>query len=67
VSPWQSNGAHASGYRTDGERYYRKSDFSWLGRKLETNRNVPLRLVAVEARRDLYRRLAQASVGIKPT
>jgi len=67
VPPWQSNSAHASGYRTDGERYCRKSDFSWLGRKLEANRNVPLRLVAIEARRDLYRRLAQASVDIKPT
>lgn len=26
VPPWQSNSAHASGYRTDGERYCRKSD-----------------------------------------
>ena len=39
--------ARTFGYRTDGERYCRKSDFGWLGRKLETNRNVSLRLVAV--------------------
>jgi hypothetical protein len=42
-----------------------KFDHSGLGCKLETDRDLPLRLVALARRRDLYCRLSAARVEVR--